>query len=52
MQATEEIMAVNQASENSVLAEPAGDKTVADGTGVFANSLRLYAANRVRRRPA
>ena len=27
-------MALNQASENSVLAEPAGDKTVADGTGV------------------
>ncbi|KAL8702510.1 MAG: hypothetical protein Q9201_004325 [Fulgogasparrea decipioides] len=27
-------MALNQASDNSILAEPAGDKTVADGTGV------------------
>ncbi|KAL8729224.1 MAG: hypothetical protein Q9166_004845 [cf. Caloplaca sp. 2 TL-2023] len=27
-------MALNQASENSITAEPAGDKTIADGTGV------------------
>lgn len=32
-------MALNEASENSILAEPAGDKAVADGTGMFTDQL-------------